>query len=52
MELTCDCGGALVRESGSGNLTKSEKFVCAECGKEGWYVERADGKKLFIGCVG
>jgi hypothetical protein len=52
MSLSCTCGGELSKEKSKGRLSKQEKFVCTDCGKEGWYVERRDGKRLFIGCVG
>ena len=52
MGLRCSCGGELRREQSSRKVSKQEKFVCTECGKEGWYIERRDGQKLFIGCVG
>jgi hypothetical protein len=52
MGLNCTCGGTLRKEGGGRSVSKDQKFVCVECGKEGWYVERSDGKKLFIGCIG
>jgi ssDNA-binding Zn-finger/Zn-ribbon topoisomerase 1 len=52
MKLRCNCGGELRRQKGKRKLDKQEKYVCNDCGKEGWYIERRYGKKLFIGCVG
>jgi predicted SprT family Zn-dependent metalloprotease len=52
MQLRCSCGGELSREQGNRKVNKQEKYVCKDCGKEGWYIERRDGQKLFIGCVG